>query len=391
MRNLILIILTLISFQQLNAQKRIQGIVKDNDSKKPIEHVLIIGNRSGKTTVTNSEGRFQMNVAEEDTKIIFRHLSYFTKEMALTEASVLNVDLKIASEDLEEIVILNTSIRNEINRVIKASQARFSKNLRLNAYYRELMYINRTMYEYEDAELDYYLRSINKINIMARESRSVKFTNETAKNFDSNSVTGYYWGDLRERVLYEFQFKLIKEIISDNEYSVYMTSKTDAEGTELYILNFSPTEGAKKAMLKGTMVYGAKDDLIREIKTELATEFINNSDFRMYTNHLYKRSFYNRTTLFNLYNNNYSLAYVSVRVFGVSEVRNQLTQVGGIVELLIDSMEENPKKPNPDDFYDYEKLTRLGKNYKTRYWEKFNVVPLTYKEEQMLKEINKGF
>lgn len=385
------LILTLFFCSTINSQNTIRGIVTDAETNQPIEHLIIIGNVSGKTTVTNSEGRFQMNCSVEDTKLVFRHLNYFTQEIPVANKKTLNVSMKVASEDLEEIVILNTSIRNEINRVIKASQARFSKNLRLNAYYRELMYINGTMYEYEDAELDYYLRSINKSNVIVRESRSVKFTNETAKNFDSNSVTGYYWGDLRERVLYEFQFKLIKEIISDNEYSLYITSKTDAEGTELYILNFSPTEGAKKAMLKGTMVYGAKDDLIREIKTELATEFINNSDFRMYTNHLYKRSFYNRTTLFNLYNNNYSLAYVSVRVFGVSEVRNQLTQVGGIVELLIDSMEENPKKPNPDDFYDYEKLTRLGKNYKTRYWEKFNVVPLTYKEEQMLKEINKGF
>lgn len=385
------LILTLFFCSTINAQNTIRGIVTDAETNQPIEHLIIIGNVSGKTTATNSEGRFQMNSSVEDTKLVFRHLNYFTQEIPVANKKTLNVSMKVASEDLEEIVILNTSIRNEINRVIKASQARFSKNLRLNAYYRELMYINGTMYEYEDAELDYYLRSINKSNVIVRESRSVKFTNETAKNFDSNSVTGYYWGDLRERVLYEFQFKLIKEIISDNEYSLYITSKTDAEGTELYILNFSPTEGAKKAMLKGTMVYGAKDDLIREIKTELATEFINNSDFRMYTNHLYKRSFYNRTTLFNLYNNNYSLAYVSVRVFGVSEVRNQLTQVGGIVELLIDSIEENPKKPNPDDFYVYEELTPLGKNYKTRYWEKFNVVPLTYKEEQMLKEINKGF
>ena len=59
------------------------------------------------------------------------------------------------------------------------------------------------------------------------------------------------------------------------------------------------------------------------------------------------------------------------------------------MELLIDSIEENPAKPNSENFYTENKLTRLGKNYKTKYWEKFNVVPLTFKEEQMLKEINK--
>lgn len=373
----------------LSAQNTIRGIVTDAETNQPIQHLFVIGNASGKTTVTNSEGRFQINCTVEDTNLVFKHLNYFTQEIPIDNKKTLNVSMKVASEDLEEIVILNTSIRNEINRVIKASQARFSKNLKLNAYYRELMYINGTMYEYEDAELDYYLRSINKSDVIVRESRSVKFTNETAKNFDSISVTSYYWGDLRVKVSDEFKFKLIKDIISDQEYSLYITSKTDAEGTELYVLNFSPIENAKKAMLKGTMVYGAKDDLIREIKADLAPDFIHNSDYRMYTNHLFKRSFYNRTTLFNLYNNNYALAYASYRVFGVSKVLNQLTQVGGFVELLIDSIEERPLKPNTDDFYQYDKLTRLGKNFSTRYWEKFNVVPLTFKEEQMLKEINK--
>ena len=63
--------------------------------------------------------------------------------------------------------------------------------------------------------------------------------------------------------------------------------------------------------------------------------------------------------------------------------------MGGFVELLVDTIEENSAQPNKEHFYLREKLTPLGKNYKTKYWKKFNVVPLTYKEEQMLKQINK--
>ena len=68
---------------------------------------------------------------------------------------------------------------------------------------------------------------------------------------------------------------------------------------------------------------------------------------------------------------------------------NQLTKVGGFVELLVDSVEENPTLPKSSNYFLDEKLTRLGKNYKSKYWQKFNVVPLTFKEEQMLKQINK--
>lgn len=385
-----ILVLTLLLFNIVNAQKTIKGIVTDVETNQPIEHLIVIGNVSGKTTVTNSEGRFQINSSPEDTKLIFRHLSYFTKEVSVGAKTTLNISLKASSEDLEEIVILNTSIKSEINKAIKTSQARFSNNLKLNTFYRELMYINGTMYQYEDAEIDYYLQSINKSNVIVRESRSVKFKNEAAKKFDSLSNVHYYWGDLRERVSYEFDFRLIKDIISNKEYELYITSKTDGEGTELYVLNFYPISEAKRATLAGTMIYGKEDYLIREIKVNLDPKFIANSLHLPNNNgHWRQRSFYNKTTIFNLYKDKYALTYVSYRVYGDSEVANQLNQIGGFVELLVGSVDENPPKPNSADFYQFYKLTRLGKNYKTKYWQKFNVVPLIYKEEQMLQRINK--
>lgn len=170
---------------------------------------------------------------------------------------------------------------------------------------------------------------------------------------------------------------------------MYITSKTAADGTPLFVLNFNPNENAKKATLSGTMIYGSEDYLIREIKANLSEKFTANSEHLPNNNgHWRKRTFYNRTTIFNLYNNKYALTYLSYRVYGDSEVSKQINQIGGFVELLVDSLEENPIQPNNKHFYHRERLTPLGKNYKTSYWKKFNVVPLTYKEEQMLKLIN---
>lgn len=372
------------------AQKSVQGIIKDSETNQPIEYAIIVGNISGKSTVTNSEGRFRLNLSAEDSKIIVKHLSYFTKELPVNATQSFSIQLQSTTESLEEIVILQTSIKSEIEKAIKTSQARFANNLKLNTYYRELSYVNNSMYQYEDAEVDYYLQSINNSNVVVKESRSVKFTNEDAKKFDTSTIVNYYWGDLKDKVSNEFKFKLIKEIISDKEYDLYITTKTAGDGTELNILHFTPTDDAKKATLLGTVVYGAQDYLIREIKANLAEKFMDNSEFLPNNNgHWRKRSFYNRTTIFNLYNGKYSLTYVSYRVFGVSQVFNQLNKIGGFVELLVDSVEQNPATVKPETFYTREKLTPLGKNYKTKYWKKFNVVPLTYKEEQMLKQINK--
>ncbi len=388
MKNILLTLFLLLNIS-VQAQQLVQGIIKDIETNKPIQYVMIIGNVSGKSTVTNSEGRFQFNLPAQDSKLIIKHLDYFTQELSTQNKKSFNVEMQSSSESLEEIVIFQTSIKSEIEKAIKTSQEKFAKNLKLNTFYRELMYINNDMYQYEDAEIDYYLESINKSNVIVKESRSVKFTNKDAKQFDSISRVGYYWGDLKERVSSEFDFKLIKNIISNKEYDLYITSKTAADGTELYVLNFNPIDNAKKATLSGTMIYGAKDYLIREVKANLSDKFMNNNEFTQQNNHRFKRSFYNRTTIFNLYNNKYSLTYTSYRIFGVSQVLNQITKVGGFLELLVDSVEENPAKPNANNFYTDIRLTRLGKNYKTKYWKKFNVVPLTYKEEQMLKEINK--
>ncbi|RRA97098.1 carboxypeptidase-like regulatory domain-containing protein [Paenimyroides viscosum] len=389
MKNILIALLLFLNIS-VQAQELVQGIIKDIETNKPIQHVMIIGNVSGKTTVTNSEGRFQFNLPAQDSKLIIKHLDYFTQELSAKNTKSFNVQMQSSTESLEEIVIFKTSIKSEIEKAIKTSQEKFAKNLKLNTFYRELSYVNGGMYLYEDAEIDYYLQSINKSNVIIKESRSVKFSNKEAQKFDSLSKVSYYWGDLKERVSNEFDFKLIKNIISDKEYDLYITAKTTADGTELYVLNFNPIDNAKKATLSGKMIYGAKDYLIREIKVDLDLKFVTNSEYLPNNNgHWRKRTFYNRTTLFNLYNNKYALTYVSYRVYGDSEIFNQINQIGGFVELLVDSVDENPAKPKSENFYTESKLTRLGKNYKTKYWEKFNVVPLTFKEEQMLKEINK--
>ncbi len=384
-----LLLVVLFFTQAISAQKLVQGIIKNTETNAPIEYVIVIANVSGKSTVTNSEGRFQINTTSKDDKLIFKHLDFFQKEIKIDSKNNLSIQMQPSSESLDEIVILNTSIKDEINKAIKTSQARFSKNIKLNTFYRELSYVNGAMHLYEDAEIDYYLQSVNKSNMIVKESRSVKFKNKEAKKFDSLSTVSYYWGDIKERILYEFEFRLIKNIISDKEYELYITSKKAGDGTELQILNFYPTDKAKRATLSGTMIYGAKDYLIREINVELHPKFLANSEFLPNNNgHWRKRSYYHRKTIYNLYNNKYSLTYMSYRVYGDSEVSNQLNQIGGFVELLVDSIDENPSKPNANDFYSDVKLTRLGKNYKTKYWQKFNMVPLTYKEEQMLKQIN---
>ncbi|MEG1022501.1 MAG: carboxypeptidase-like regulatory domain-containing protein, partial [Myroides sp.] len=158
MKNILLALLLFLNIS-VHAQQLVQGIIKDTETNKPIQYVMIIGNVSGKSTVTNSEGRFQFNLPAQDSKLIIKHLDYFTQELSAKDKKSFNVQMQSSTESLEEIVILKTSIKDEIEKAIKTSQEKFAKNLKLNTFYRELLYINGTMYQYEDAEIDYHLQS----------------------------------------------------------------------------------------------------------------------------------------------------------------------------------------------------------------------------------------
>src|SRR5690606_22377751 len=151
------------------------------------------------------------------------------------------------------------------------------------------------------------LQSINKSNVIIKESRSVKFSNKEAQKFDSLSKVSYYWGDLKERVSNEFDFKLIKNIISDKEYDLYITVKTAVDGTELYVINLKTIDYVNKATVSDKMIYCAKDYFIRYMKVDLDLKFVTIRDYlRNYNGQMPKRPSYNRTPLFNLYTNKYA-------------------------------------------------------------------------------------
>jgi len=87
MKNILLALLLFLSIS-VQAQQLVQGIIKDTETNKPIQYVMIIGNVSGKSTVTNSEGRFQFNLPAQDSKLIIKHLDYFTQELSAKKRKI---------------------------------------------------------------------------------------------------------------------------------------------------------------------------------------------------------------------------------------------------------------------------------------------------------------
>jgi len=365
------------------------GVVKDRDTSEPIEFVSITVNNSNISTMTNSEGRFRITFPDSFQKIRFNHLNYGVFEYTLDPArKEFLVQLRPLSYQMEEMVITNQSLKDMMNEVINNSKEKFSKQLKLTTYYREMMNIDGGIYSYADGMLDYYYKNKSTSDVVVDESRAIKFKGDVFKDYDSNPVN-FYLLNLQEIVTKAFRFESLSKIVNNKDYNMYLTLKKGPEGKELTTLYFEPSEQAKGDRFKGTVVFDAEAKLILEINLQLSDQFLKNQKFEDRTIYRIKFSEITYKQIFNANSGNYFLVYDTRRVHAMVQVgQSHRYLIGGVHELITVNSVATSAKAKVNLIYYHPTLQPLGKNYKNKFWEKQNVILWNAKEEQALKEIN---
>ncbi|MDN3706262.1 carboxypeptidase-like regulatory domain-containing protein [Myroides ceti] len=365
------------------------GIIKDRNTNLPVEYVSITGVNSNISTMTNADGRFRLTVPQEIKKIKFSHLNYDVLEYVLVpERKEMVVYLNSSAYEMEEMVILNRSLREVMNEIIKNSKSKFSKDIKLSTYYREMMNINNEVYSYADGMLDYFYKNKSTSNITVNESRAIKFQSKEFESYENNPVN-FYLLNLQEIVTNAFQFERLSKIVKNKNYEMYLTLKKNAEGKELTTLYFEPSETAKDEIFEGTVVFDDEAKLILEINIQLSRKHLKNIKFEDRVLYRIKFSEIRYKQIFNAVDGKYFLVYDTRRVQAMVKVgeRHQYL-IGGIHELITVNSAVSSEKPKPDLIYYHPTLQPLGKNYTTKYWNDQNVILLNSKEEQALGKIN---
>lgn len=363
------------------------GIVRDKSSGKPIEHVSISVYDSNIATLTNSEGRFRITVPFSAKKINFNHLSFDRLDYVFTnQTEDITIYLVDSSFDLEEMIMYNRPIKDIIKEVIDNSKAKFSKDVKLNTYYREMMNVDDKVYSYADGMLNYYFKNKSASEVVVDQSRALVFKDDF-KNYEDAPIK-FYLLDLQTIITSAFKFDRIWKIVKNKNYDLYITGKKASDGRELKILYFEPSDGNLEDYYKGTMIFDEEKKLVLEINIELSPKHIKNlkEEGRL----IYKVHFTDIKfkQIFNDTDNRYFLAYDSRRIRGDVKISNHRFSVGGIHELITVNSTITNERPDPKKVYFEKTLDVLGKNYKNRFWENQNVILLNQKEEEMLKKIN---
>ena len=91
----------------------ISGKVINAGDGQPLPGVTILEKGSAKGTVTDSEGKYTLNLTSAQATVIFSYIGFTAQEIAVSGRSVIDVSLKEGATSLGEVVVTALGISKE--------------------------------------------------------------------------------------------------------------------------------------------------------------------------------------------------------------------------------------------------------------------------------------
>jgi len=107
-------------------QRTITGIVTDeNGNTMPGVSVELKGSNIG--TVTDQQGQYSIAINRNNVVLVFSFIGSASQEVAVTSSNVMNVEMRTASSDLEEVVVVGYGVQKKVNLTGAVSSIDLSK------------------------------------------------------------------------------------------------------------------------------------------------------------------------------------------------------------------------------------------------------------------------
>ncbi len=108
----VMLVMTLFMTTLIFAQNTVSGTVTDSEGVAiPYVNVLLSGTNQG--TTTDEYGKYTLQVNDTSDLLIFSVLGFETQEVAINNASILNITLLESSEQLDEVVLTALGLKRE--------------------------------------------------------------------------------------------------------------------------------------------------------------------------------------------------------------------------------------------------------------------------------------
>lgn len=92
--------------------RKVAGIVND-ESGAGLPGVSVVVKGTTRGTTTNSDGRFDVEVPNDNATLVFSYLGYITQEIMVGNQAQLTVELKVDAKSLEEVVVVGYGVQRK--------------------------------------------------------------------------------------------------------------------------------------------------------------------------------------------------------------------------------------------------------------------------------------
>lgn len=382
-----LFICTAFSFAQSTI---VTGIIKDKETRLPVESVSISIENSSVGTISNEEGKFRVTLPNPNTKIFLSHVYYNTVSIsANSNEEEIEIVLEPQTFELEEVIVNKTPGKVLLSDALKASKSKLEKALLLNTYYREFVNVDGKFTSFADGLVDYYVkRKSGASDLRVKQSRVFDLKDAQADE-RQRAIQSVNLNDIQDAIEHGYNFKGIAKILKNENYDFYAETKKTTEGTSIDIVTIEPKEGVQEEMLfQGTVVFDSKSKLILDIDLAFSPEHKKYNELKNILIAKVKFNDFARKAKYKIDGDNYVLVYYQSKANVYLKFGNKINNTfDSTCDLTVLNYKEGEFKVEKDQKYKSRSLFENGNKFTEEFWKKYNVILLSDKEEQLLKSL----
>lgn len=304
MKNLIVLLFLVFcsTVASQNVEKSI--VLKDADSKLPIEDATVLILKSKQTLLSNSEGTVSF-ILNGVSNIQISHTSYLpiTIRSSVLKQKVNTLYLKSNLNNLDEIILTKQHPQKILKTLVENSIKRLTVPARLKVYSREFFKLNGEYSYYNDGLMNFQIFSKLKkfdSNILVEQNRSYGLIGEEV----SMELLGYNLNNIMENY---YNFKYLDPLLDPKAKKEYdFLIKAYSVNNDYYIMTAVPLEIAKGLRDDFSIIYDKNKKIIIEVSSEVSPKTIaqNNDKTALGSKNIFKSFF---KTMYRLDSNNYYL------------------------------------------------------------------------------------
>ena len=115
--------------------KLVSGVVSGSDNRKPLAGVSVAVKGTKQGTITDAQGKFSINLKNNDAVLVFSTLSYQSKEVPVGKNTSLNVTLLPDVKEMEDVVVIGYQSvrRKDLLASVSSVSAKDMKDIPINS------------------------------------------------------------------------------------------------------------------------------------------------------------------------------------------------------------------------------------------------------------------